>query len=166
MILLFILSILVLLFIAYLLNSWVQVHAIAVLIDGTWTMQAKGWSALLPQISAGLLAGLGVGFCIGILLANELAKFLQNRKNDSLADAQNALDNQRIALAKERASIDAHVQKVTSERVSAIKKNNDALTLENDTLKRDLIAQKNKLGIIEGRLKGAQQKNARLKKQV
>ena len=136
------------------------------LIDDRWTLQAKGWEAIFPPVTAGLLAGLGVGVFLGVTLSNELGKYLQERKNDSLGDAQAALEKQRLALAKDRAGVDAHIQKVSGERISAIKKHNEALALENEQLKRDFAAQKNRADIIEGKLKGAQQKNARLKKHV
>lgn len=166
MILLFILVGLVILFIAYILNSWVSTHAIAILIDGTWTLQHKGWEAMFPPVTAGLLAGLGVGIFLGIGLANKLGEYLQERNNDGIADANAELERQRLALAKASAGVDAQIQKVSGERISAIKKHNEALTLENEQLKRDFLAQKNRADIIEAKLKGAQQKNARLKKHV
>ena len=166
MILLFILVGLVILFIGWMIHSWVITHALSVLTDGKWYVQAEGWSGLWPTVSAGLLAGLGVGLFLGVTLASELGKYLQERKNDSLGDAQAALEKQRLALSKDRAGVDAHIQKVSQERISAIKKHNEALALEKEQLKRDFAAQKNRADIIEGKLKGAQQKNARLKKHV
>lgn len=148
----------------YMLNDWVMAHALAVATDGKWALQADGWSGLWPLITVGMIAGLAVGVTLGVLISRKLANALNKRRELAEIDTQKELDKQRLALARKEAEIDARIKSIAEERISAIQKQADALAIENEKTRTELLRLKKKSEIIEGRLKGAQQKAARIKK--
>lgn len=149
---------------AYLLNSWATAHALAVLIGDQWSIQAHGWGGLWPVLAVGMLAGAVMGVALGVGLSGKLAEVLAERQSSSADQAQKALQAQRQELAKRQAGIDAEIKKVADERIKSIKEWGEKIAIENEKNKDEILRLQRKTGIIEGRMKGAQQKAARLKK--
>lgn len=149
---------------AYTLHGWVTAHALAVAVGEQWSIQAQGWAALWPTVAAGLLAGAVVGLVIGLVASGRIAEALEDKRSAAVKEAEKALQAQRLELVKRQAGIDAEIKKVADERIKSIKSWADNLALENEKLKDELLHLQRKTGIIEGRLKGAQQKAARFKK--
>lgn len=149
---------------AYTLHGWVTAHALAVAVGEQWSIQAQGWAALWPTVAAGLLAGAVVGLVIGLVASGRIAEALEDKRSAAVKEAEKALQAQRLELARERSDVDKKIREVTDERIKSIKSWADNLALENEKLKDELLHLQRKTGIIEGRLKGAQQKAARFKK--
>lgn len=149
---------------AYMANTWVTSHALAVAAGDQWAIQASGWPALWPVLAVGLLAGAAAGLALGLVLSGKLAEALADKRTDAAKEAEKALQAQRLELVKRQAGIDAEIKKVADERIKSIKSWADNLALENEKLKNEVLHLQRKTGIIEGRLKGAQQKAARFKK--
>jgi len=162
----FIITIIMAIVAFYMLNDWVTSHALALTSYNDWALQAKGWSGLWPTIAVGLIAGLAVGVTLGVLISRKLANALNKRRELAEIDTQKELDKQRRALARKEAEIDARIKSIAEERISAIQKQADALAIENEKARTELLRLKKKSEIIEGRLKGAQQKAARIKKKA
>ena len=150
----------------YMAHGWATSHALAVLVGDSWSIQAEGWAALWPPVSAGLLAGAVVGLALGVVLSGKLAEALaeRQRSRSSADEAQKALQAQRLELARERAMLDAEIQKNVAESTASIKEWSEKKEIENEKLRREVLRLQQKERIIEGRLKGAQQKANRLKK--
>ena len=149
---------------AYTLHGWVTSHALAVAVGEQWSIQASGWPALWPTVAAGLLAGAVVGLALGLVISGRIAEALEDKRTEAAKEAEKALQAQRLELVKRQAGIDAEIKKVADERIKSIKSWADNLALENEKLKNEVLHLQRKTGIIEWRLKGAQQKAARFKK--
>lgn len=149
----------------YMAHGWATSHALAVLVGDSWSIQAEGWAALWPPVSAGLLAGAVVGLALGVVLSGKLAEALaeRQRSRSSADEAQKALQAQRLELAKRQAGIDAEIKEVADERIKSIKEWGEKIALENEKNKDEILRLQRKNGIMEGRMKGAQQKAARIK---
>ena len=148
----------------YLLNGWATSHALAVLEADKWVIQAEGWEALWQALAVGTVAGVAAGLALGVVLSGKLGDALQERRSSAHAEAQKALQAKRQELAKREADIDEQIQTVTSERIKSINEWSEKIALENEKNKDEILRLQRKSGIIEGRMKGAQQKAARLKK--
>ena len=137
----------------YMLNGWVAAHALAVAADGEWSIQAEGWSGLWPLVEVGLLAGLAAGVAIGLVVSGKISQALASSK-----DA--ALDTARADLAKREQALTQRIIDSTKDS------NHKALkyAAETNQVEEKLLHAQRKQRIIEGRLKGAQQKAARIKK--
>ena len=149
---------------AYMANTWVTAHALAVTAGDSWAIQATGWPALWPVLAVGLLVGAAAGLALGLVLSGKLAEALGDKHTDAAKEAEKALQAQRLELARERAGIDQKIQQVADERIKSIKQWAEKTTLENEKNKDEILRLQRKTGIIEGRMKGAQQKAARIKK--
>lgn len=147
----------------YMVNGWATSHALAVLVGDSWSIQAEGWAALWPPVSAGLLAGAVVGLALGVVLSGKLAEALEDKRSAAVKEAEKALQAQRLELARERAGIDQKIQQVADERIKSIKEWSEKIALENEKNKDEILRLQRKTGIMEGRMKGAQQKAARIK---
>lgn len=148
----------------WLLHGWVDSHALAVLVGDRWNIQAEGWAALWPTLAVGLLAGLFFGFIVGMLLSEKLGEALSDKRTETAKQAEKELHQQRLELARERAGIDQKIQQVADERIKSIKEWAEKTALENEKNKDEILRLQRKTGIMEGRMKGAQQKAARIKK--
>ena len=149
---------------AYMANTWVTSHALAVAAGDQWAIQASGWPALWPVLAVGLLVGAAAGLALGLVLSGKLADALADKRTDAAKEAEKALQAQRLDLARERAGIDQKIQQVADERIKSIKEWAEKTALENEKNKDEILRLQRKTGIIEGRMKGAQQKAARIKK--
>ena len=149
---------------AYTLHGWVTAHALAVAVGEQWSIQAQGWAALWPTVAAGLLAGAVVGLVIGLVASGRIAEALEDKRSAAVKEAEKALQAQRLELARERSGIDQKIQQVADERIKSIKQWAENIALENEKNKDEILRLQRKTGIMEGRLKGAQQKANRLKK--
>lgn len=137
----------------YMLNSWVTIHALAVAAGAEWSIQGVGWDGLWPLLSVGLVAGVAVGVAVGLVVSGKIAEAIASGK-----DA--ALDTARADLAKRE-------QALTHRIIESTKDANDKAlkyAAETNQSEEKLLRAQRKQRIIEGRLKGAQQKAARLKK--
>lgn len=150
---------LIMLFAAWMLHSWISSHGLVVIMDDKWVLQSQGWAAFMPMTLMFVFLGVVLGFSLGAMLSKELAQYLTERQNEVKKDAQ-------MRLAEQQKSSDQHLQKVLQHRTDALKKDNDALRSDNQKLGQENNTLKHKIDIIENRLKGAQQKNARLKKHI
>lgn len=148
----------------YMAHGWATSHALAVLVGEGWSIQAEGWAALWPPVSVGLLAGAVVGLALGVVLSGRLAEALSDKRTNAAKEAEKALQAQRLELTRERAGIDQKIQQVADERIKSIKQWAENIALENEKNKDEILRLQRKTGIMEGRLKGAQQKANRLKK--
>lgn len=149
---------------AYMANAWVTAHALAVAAGNSWAIQATGWPALWPVLAVGLLVGAVAGLALGLVLSGKLAEALSDKRTDAVKEAEKALQAQRVELARERAGIDQKIQQVADERIKSMKEWSEKIALENEKNKDEILRLQRKTGIMEGRLKGAQQKANRLKK--
>lgn len=147
----------------YMAHGWATSHALAVLVGDSWSIQAEGWAALWPVLAVGLLAGAAVGCALGLVLSGKLAEALSDKRTDAVKEAEKALQAQRVELARERAGIDEKIQQVADERIKSIKQWAEKIALENEKNKDEILRLQRKTGIMEGRMKGAQQKAARIK---
>lgn len=137
----------------YMLHSWVTAHALAVAVGAEWSIQAVGWAGLWPLLSVGLLAGVAMGVAVGLVVSGKIAEAIASGK-----DA--ALETARADLAKRE-------QALTQRVIHSTKEANDRAlkyAAETNQAEEKLLRAQRKQRIIEGRLKGAQQKAARLKK--
>lgn len=148
----------------YLLNGWATSHALAVLEAEKWVIQAEGWEALWQVLAVGVVAGVAAGLALGVVLSGKLAEALADKRTDAAKEAEKVLQAQRLDLARERAGIDQKIQQVADERIKSIKEWAEKTALENEKNKDEILRLQRKTGIIEGRMKGAQQKAARIKK--
>ena len=69
---------------AYMANTWVTSHALAVAAGDQWAIQASGWPALWPMLAVGLLAGAAAGLALGLVLSGKLAEALSDKRTDAL----------------------------------------------------------------------------------
>lgn len=148
---------------AYMANAWVTGHALAVAAGDSWAIQATGWPALWPMLAVGLLVGAVAGLALGLVLSGKLAEALSDKRTDAAKEAEKALQAQRLELARERSGIDQKIQQVADERIKSIKQWAENIALENEKNKDEILRLQRKTGIMEGRMKGAQQKASRLK---
>lgn len=161
----FIISALGLIWVAgYSAHEWAVAHALAELSDGKWAIQAEGWAALWLPLTMGLLTGAAAGIGLGLVASRRLAQVLQEGKDKAVEQAEKSLSEQRQELSKKRASIDFEIQKLVKESTAASSQRAENFSLENEKNKDEVLRLQRKIRIIEGQLKGAHQKAARLKK--
>lgn len=137
----------------YLLNGWATSHALAVLEADKWVIQAEGWTGLWPLLTVGLLTGVAVGLAVGLVMSGKIAQAIASGKDT-------ALDAARADLAKREQTLTQHIIHSTKEASDKALK----YAAETNQAEEKLLHAQRKQRIIEGRLKGAQQKAARLKK--
>lgn len=147
----------------YSINAWAVAHALFVLVGDSWVIQAEGWDALWPPLATGLMAGAAVGLAIGWVAFGRLSQVLQENRNEAIQEAEKSLFEQRQELAKKRAGIDFEIQKLVKESTAASSQRAENFSLENEKNKDEVLRLQRKIKIIEGKLKGAQQKAARIK---
>lgn len=149
---------------AYMAHDWASTHGLAILIGDTWTMQAKGWPAVWPSISVGLLVGSVVGISLGILLSGRLAQALETKKDEATEQAQKALSKQRQELAAKSARIDAEIKNAITLATAGNQESVEKYKIEAENNRFKISQLERKIDTLEKRLKGSQQKAARLKK--
>lgn len=149
---------------AYMAHDWASTHGLAILIGDTWTMQAKGWPAVWPSISVGLLVGSVVGISLGILLSGRLAQALETKKDEATEQAQKALSKQRQELAAKSAKIDAEIKNAIALATAGNQESVEKYKIEAENNRLKISQLERKIDTLEKRLKGSQQKSARLKK--
>lgn len=147
----------------YSAHEWAAAHALFALVGEEWHMQARGWAALWPPLTLGLLVAAVPAFALGLVASRRLAQALQADKEKVTEQAEKALSDQRQELAKKRASIDFEIQNIIKESIAAANQRAENFLLENEKNKDEILRLQRKLRIIEGQLKGAQQKAARIK---
>ena len=142
-------------------QSWVVVHGLAVLTpSGHWEMMGEGWHGVGYILIIGLVIGLAAGVFAGSGFADLIKSWITS--NDDAAREKLLEERQQIELMKTQ--MDGLIKKATlagrkegaemAERASLAR-------LEADDKARRL---KSRLSTVEGRLKGSQQKAARIKK--
>jgi len=149
---------------AYLANDWASTHGLAILVGNTWTMQAKGWPAVWLTLGVGLLLGILVGISLGILLSGRLAQALEARKDEATEKAQKALSKQRQELAMKSAKMDAEIQNAVAVAIAQRQETAKKYRIETESNRMKALQLERKIDTLEKRLKGSQQKAARLKK--
>ena len=149
---------------AYMAHDWASTHGLAILVDGTWAMQAKGWPAVLPTISVGLLVGTVLGITIGTVLSGRLAQALETKKDEATEQAQKALSKQRQELAAKSARIDAEIKNAIAITTANSQEWAEKHRLEAESNRIKALQLERKIDTLEKRMKGSQQKAARLKK--
>lgn len=140
----------------YLLDGWVAGHGLAVAsAAGQWSIEAEGWAALWHVVSLGVLLGTVAGVAVGLMLSGHVARALAKARDAALDDA--------------RAGLQAREAELTQRIVQSTKEaRQDALRYADEAHKSEelLLREQRKRRIIEGRLKGAQQKASRIQKQA
>ena len=149
---------------AYMLNDWASTHGLAILVGDTWAMQAKGWPAVWPTISVGLLVGTVLGITIGTVLSGRLAQALEAQKDEATEQAQKALSKQRQELAAKSARMDAEIKNAITLATANSQELTEKHKLEAENNRIKALQLERKIDTLEKRLKGSQQKAARLKK--
>ncbi|SER89027.1 hypothetical protein [Giesbergeria anulus] len=149
---------------AYMVNDWASTHGLAILVGDTWAMQAKGWPAVWPTISVGLLVGTVLGITIGTVLSGRLAQALEAQKDEATEKAQKALSKQRQELAAKSARIDAEIKNAIAIATANSQEWVETHRLEAESNRIKALQLERKIDTLEKRMKGSQQKAARLKK--
>ena len=141
-------------------NVWVQAHALAELVDEKWSIVDIGWGALWPAVSAGAMGGLAAGLVVGLVASGGLANALWALATALSKTKDSALDASRAELLKDRSAINQKIIRSTWEsnekEAAAVQKSSEYY--------KNLLLLERKLKIMEGKLTGARQKAARLKK--
>ena len=148
----------------YMVNDWASTHGLAILVDGTWAIQAKGWPAVWPTLSVGLLAGTVVGISLGILLSGRLTQALEAQKDEATEKAEKALAKQRQELAAKSARMDAEIKNAVTLATTSSQEWAEKHRLEAESNRIKALQLERKIDTLEKRMKGSQQKAARLKK--
>lgn len=147
------------------LNSWVQAHALSLLVGDKWIIQVQGWPALWQQVAVGFLAGAASAFALGLMISGNLAKVLQERTNKANQAAEKLLSEQREGLAKRRASIDAEIQKNVRIAIAEVNQKVENLSVENEKRRETIINLQRKNEVMVKRIAGSKRaKAARQKK--
>ena len=149
---------------AYMAHDWASTHGLAILVGETWAMQAKGWPAVWPTLSVGLLAGTVVGISLGILLSGRLAQALETKKDEATEKSQKALSKQRQELAAKSARMDAEIKNAVTLATTSSQEWAEKHRLEAESNRIKALQLERKIDTLEKRMKGSQQKAARLKK--
>lgn len=145
-------------------DDWTQTHALAQTVGTKWIIPHEGWSSLWRLLSVGLLAGAVIGLVCGLALSEKLTKLLTKRKSEAIDTAEKVLSAERQALAKKRSAIDAEIKKNVALLTTASQELAEKSTLAYQKEREKVLNLERKIVSMEGRMKGAQQKAARLKK--
>jgi len=148
----------------WLANGWLSSRALAVAIGNNWEITAQGWGLLLslggPLFSIGLL----IGLLAGILAGSKLLGLLTAKQGADIEASRMDLATQWQALEAAKAALDGQIQQ------AAARGRQDGARIAHEATQAQLAAEEraNKMEyrkrILEGRLKGAQQKAARIQK--
>ena len=149
---------------AYMIHDWASTHGLAILVGNTWAMQAKGWHAVWPTISMGLLVGTVLGITIGTVLSGRLAQALEAKKDEATEKAEKALAKQRQELAAKSARMDAEIKNAVTLATTSSQEWAEKHRLEAESNRIKVLQLERKIDTLEKRMKGSQQKAARLKK--
>lgn len=148
---------------AYLLNAWVGDHALAVVTPGgDWEIAATGWGGVWPVLLAGLITGVSVGLIAGSKIGDLVTAWLASSAD--AAKQQLVAERQQIEAAK--AMIDGEIQK------AALEGRKEGAERASEAIEAMFAAQdkatwlERRLKATEGRLKGANQKAARMQKKA
>lgn len=147
-------------------HSWVQSHALAVLTDiGKWSLVSTGWESMWPVLFAGAASGALIALFICLLVSKKLSSFTKKYFEAKHSKEAAALSELRLALNKQQADIDAEIKKNVSLHTTAYENTLEELRSSNREMQTQLEKLKRKNETLVGRLKGAQQRAMRLKKQ-
>lgn len=147
------------------LSGWINSHGLAILSDsGKWHIDSTGWEALWPTLTVGAAAGLIVSLVIFILLSESLHSLFSSHVEERHTEEKAALSELRQELNKRQAGIDAEIKKNLAENISSYEATIEILERSRYEIKKENELLKSKNDIIASRLKGAQQKAARIKK--
>lgn len=150
----------------WLVNGWLAGHALVVAVGDKWEIAAQGWGLFLslggPLVAFGLLIGLAVGVPAG----SRLLGLLVEKQGEEIDEKREALTAERHRIEAIKAKLDGEILKAAMEGrkegaglAAAAQQARFAAEDKVNGLERRQKA-------LEGRLKGAQQKAARLKKKA
>lgn len=148
----------------YMANDWASTHGLVILVGEKWTMQATGWPAVWPSVGMGFLVGTVAGITIGILLSDRLIHVLEARKDKATEQAEKALSKQRQELAVKSGKIDAEIKNAVSIATANSHEWVEKHRIEAESNRIKALQLERKVITLEKRMKGTQQKAARLKK--
>lgn len=147
-------------------HSWVQSHALVVLTDiGEWSLVSTGWESMWPVLCVGAASGALTALSICLLVSKNLSSVTKKYFEAKHSKEAAALSELRLALNKQQADIDAEIKKNVSLHTTAYENTLEELRSSNREMQTQLEKLKRKNETLVGRLKGAQQRAMRLKKQ-
>ena len=148
----------------WLMNGWLDGHALMVKVGGEWETAAQGWWLFLslggPLAAFGLLIGLAVGVPAG----SRLLGLLIEKQGADVEASRKAIAAERKELEAAKAALDEQMRQAAAqgreEGARIARGANEARFAAEDKAK----GMERRQRTLEGRLKGAQQKAARIKK--
>ena len=149
---------------AYMGNDWASTHGLTILVNGKWVIQATGWPAVWPSLGMGFLVGTVVGLTIGTLLSERLIHALETRKSKAAEKAEQTLSKLRQEMALKSDKIDAEIKKAVSLATANSQDWVEKHRIESESYRIKALQLERKVITLEKRMKGSQQKAARLKK--
>lgn len=142
-------------------QSWVIAHGLAVLTpNGHWAMMGEGWHGVGYILIIGLIIGLVAGAFAGSGFSGLIKSWIA--RNDDAARRELLEERQKIELIKTQ--MDGLIKKATLEGRQQGAEIADRASLARFEAEDKARRLEGRLNTVEGRLKGSQQKAARIKK--
>ena len=150
----------------WLISGWLDGHALMVSVGDKWEIAAQGWGLFLTLGGPLAAAGLLIGLAIGIPAGSRLLGFLVEKQGADVEASRKALAVERQGLEAAKAALDGQI------RQAADQGRQEGARIAQEATEARFSAEDKAKGMerrqraLEGRLKGAQQKAARMQKKA
>lgn len=150
----------------WLVNGWLEGHALVVAVGDKWETAAQGWGLFLSLGGPLAAFGLVIGLAIGIPAGSRLLGLLVEKQGAEIEASRAALAAQRQELEAAKAALDGQI------RQAAAQGRQEGARIAQEATQARFAAEDKAKGMerrqraLEGRLKGAQQKAARMQKKA
>ena len=150
----------------WLMNGWLASHALMVAVGDKWEMAEQGWGLFLSLGGPLAAVGLLIGLAIGIPAGSRLLGLLVEKQGADVEASRKALAVERQELEAAKADLDSQV------RQAAAQGRQEGARIAQEAAEARFVAEDRAKGMerrqiaLEGRLKGAQQKAARMQKKA
>jgi len=147
---------------AYVTHTWVDARALAMVVGDKWVISGVGWSGMLPILLAGLIPGL----VLGLFAGSGFGKLIEKWIDDGMHATRQGLAEDRANLQSAYANLDYQIKNATDQG------RREGAVVAREASQARQIAEgrvsnmERKLNALQGRLRGAQQKAARMRKKA